>query len=278
MPWFNRQDDAHRERQRQVLEPPKQANLQWVDDTWERLLNTMERLEQVTEDFTNISASRLDNHPDKGNIQEDELDVRTEVHLQIMALQRVLYPVRDEAEWMVEDFLAWFGGREKQPVGPPDEYAVPILQCIAGETFTLPRLPDAGPLSQREMMQALEALGGGLHKGDEDIQRFSENPDLEATKHRHHRGTVRRGLERLSRIDHSWVIRFIDRSERQRGRAAKARAADAPDRQGVIAAYAAATRPPDDTMPQDDITSAVEQPDQSALNNEEEGKQATERS
>src|SRR5258706_9711074 len=37
--------------QRQQLAPPKQVNLQFLDESWERLLNAMERLEQVTEGF-----------------------------------------------------------------------------------------------------------------------------------------------------------------------------------------------------------------------------------
>lgn len=198
----------HSKQQKSEMEPPKQANLQFVDDTWERLLNALERLEQVTEKFSYTSASRLDRHTDKHDIREDELDVRSEVHLQIKALQRVIHPVKDEVSWLIEDFLTWFAGREPRQIAQTDEYAVPILKCLSGLPYDLPHLPEVGPPTQNEMMRAVEAVGAGLHLSDGIIETFVENPDQQATKSRHLRGTVDQGMKRFRKLDDPWTATF----------------------------------------------------------------------
>ncbi len=195
--------------QKLELEPPKQANLQFVDDTWERLLNALERLEQVTENFRNLSASRLDNHPDKHQIQEDEVDIRSEVHLQIKALQRVIHPIKDEVSWLVEDFLAWFGGREPRKLVQTDEYALPILKCLSGTPYVLPTLPEAPPLTQPDMMRTIEALGAGLHASDKIVDTYVQNPDQQASRNRHLRGSAEQGIQRLQRLHDPWVASFL---------------------------------------------------------------------
>jgi hypothetical protein len=202
-------------KQRLEMEAPKQANLQFVDDTWERLLNAMERLEQVTEQFKSISASRLDRHIDKDHIQEDELDIRSEVHLQIKALQRVTHPVREEVSWLIEDFLAWFGAREPRQLATTDDYALPILQCIRGVPYVLPDLPESGPLTQQDMMRTVEALGAGLHASDKIVETYVQNPDQQASRNPHLRGTVAQGVNRLQRFSTPWIKNFLSQLSKQ---------------------------------------------------------------
>jgi hypothetical protein len=183
------------------MQPPKQANLQFVDDTWERLLNAMERLEQVTEGFLELSATRLDRHPDRDRVAEDEFGVRTEVHLQIKCLQRVLHPVRAEGRWMVGDFLAWYAARADRAPAPADEYAAPIVRCVIGEPYELPPL-DAVQPTEQDILQATEALAGGLHAADEIEERFTADPDALADRHVHERSAdPAPGLARLAEFD-----------------------------------------------------------------------------
>ncbi len=217
--------------QRQQLAPPKQVNLQFLDDSWERLLNAMERLEQVTEGFRSLSATRLDPHEDRDRIAEDELGVRTEVHLQIMALQRIIHPVRSEGQWMVRDFLHWFGGRARVPArkdgrlgGPPDEYAVPILHCILGRPYELPDLDKVVP-TERDILEAAEALGQALHEADNIEARFVDNPDQVASRHIHPRmPTPASGLVRLAMwhgaLARELALQFDDAVSKQQRRPA----------------------------------------------------------
>jgi hypothetical protein len=195
--------------QRQELHPPKQTNLQFGDDTWERLLNAMERLEQVTEGFRALSATRLDRHADRDRITEGETEVRTEVHLQIKCLQRVLHPVREEGQWMIGDFLAWYAGRAGRGVAPADEYAVPIVRCILGEAYDLPRLEHLKPTEQ-DILNATEALAGGLHVSDQIEDYFREHPDELATQHTHERlADPSAGLARLASLDRALASRLV---------------------------------------------------------------------
>jgi hypothetical protein len=196
-------DSGARRAQRpaQVLASPKQVNLQFLDDTWERLLNSLERLEQVTEDFRSLTATRLDLHPDKDNITEPELDVRVEVHLQIKALERVVAPVRDDAQWMTDDFLRWYGGRNGRELAAADEYAVPVLHCVMGYKYQLPDLEQIVP-TKRDILDAAEALGRGLHESDNIEQRFLADSTLEASQHSHGRAQTRSsGLVRVALLN-----------------------------------------------------------------------------
>jgi len=204
-----RQQQRRGPSQRSQLDAPKQLGLQFVDDTWERLLNALERLEQVTEGFRHISAARLDRHRDRERVEEDEVGVRSEVHLQIKALQRVVRPVLDEVTWMVPDFLRWLGGREDRDLAPVDEYGIPVLQCIRGEAYRLPDLAEVGPVGQADLMDAVEQLGAGLHAADRMEDEFRSDPDREATKHEHGRGGIEQGVRRLHCIDGTWAAEFV---------------------------------------------------------------------
>ncbi|MBB5869727.1 hypothetical protein F4553_003106 [Allocatelliglobosispora scoriae] len=186
--------------QKQQLAAPKNVNLQFLDDTWERLLNAMERLEQVTEGFRALSATRLDNHLDRDAIAEDELGVRTEVHLQIVCLQRIVHPVRSEGQWMIDDFLSWFGGRAGREIAAADTYAVPILLCVLGAPYQLPSLDEVQP-SEQDILDATEAVARGLHESDRIEERFLKDPAAEASQHQHQRGDVDAGLDRLALLD-----------------------------------------------------------------------------
>lgn len=182
------------------MAPPKQVNLQFMDDTWERLLNSLERLEHVTEGSTLKSAGRLDRHSDKDAITETETEIRSEVHLQIKCLEKITQPLREDAGWIRLDFLSWFGGREPRKAGAVDEYALPVLMCVRGEAYSLPELPDLGPLTEAEMMRTMEGVGAGLHHSDAVEERFVDDPALTATRHLHARGTVAFGRARLARL------------------------------------------------------------------------------
>lgn len=199
--------------QRQEMESPKQANLQFVDDTWERLLNAMERLEQVTEGFQELSATRLDRHADRTEIVEDEFGVRTEVHLQIKCLQRVLHPVREEGQWMLGDFMVWYAARAGRALAAADEYAAPIVRCIIGDPYELPSLEHVQP-SERDILQATEALAVGLHGADEIEDHFRRDPDALAEQHTHERsGDPAAGVARLADIEPSLAERLVLRQD-----------------------------------------------------------------
>jgi hypothetical protein len=196
-------------REQQEMQAPKQANLQFVDDTWERLLNAMERLEQVTEGFQELSATRLDRHADREQVAEDELSVRTEVHLQIKCLQRVLHPVREEGRWMLGDFLVWYAARAGRPPAPADEYAVPIVRCVIGEPYELPPLEQIQPTEQ-DILRATEALAGGLHAADRIEDRFRAEPEALADRHTHERSAdPAAGVARLAELDRPLAERLV---------------------------------------------------------------------
>jgi hypothetical protein len=194
-----------------AMEPPRQANLQFVDDTWERLLNALERFEQADEQFRNISARRLDEHSDRDNLQEHKAGIQVEIHLQIKCLQRVIHPVRNEGAWLIDDFLGWFGGREGRPLSLVDEYAKPILQCILAESYTLPALPPATAFSERDILVASQNLGVGMHRTDKIVEEFMSNPERSATRHQHQRGTVAQGSKRLASLPDEWTRDFVKR-------------------------------------------------------------------
>jgi len=85
---------SNRTRRSELVPETVQIVLQYTDDTWERLLVALERLEQVSENYRNISATRLDFHPDRDNIVEGIGEVEIEVHLQIKALHIMLSDLR----------------------------------------------------------------------------------------------------------------------------------------------------------------------------------------
>lgn len=219
-----------------------QFNLQLTDDTWERLLCSLERLEYVTTQGAKIpsqSATRLDKHPDQGNIQESPLGIELEVQLQISAFKYVVATVRDEAEsWLLNDFISWMSARKELPLDKVDDYAIPTLQCIIGEKFSLPEIPEEelrnsaeASSSQQQIPEALsnsfepsqpqptnardlESLGAALHGIDKKKQNFIDNPQMNASRHNHPRGKWEDGMERLRDIasklnQDDWFNRFV---------------------------------------------------------------------
>lgn len=198
----------------------RQLNLQLTDDTWERLLCALERLEYVTDkaDRPRAVATRLDQHKDKGQVRESAVEVALEVHLQITAFKRVVAVVReDAAPWLLTDFARWMAGRTELPLNRTDDYAIPVLQCIMGEKFQLPEisgLPSA-PISESGVKETAEQLGVALHKTDEIADKFAKNTDKEATQHRHERGSFEHGMDRIKLIvensqQQRWFKRYCD--------------------------------------------------------------------
>ena len=197
-----------------------QFNLQLTDDSWERLLCALERLEQVTEGENSPSpvATRLDRHKDKGNIQESSQEVELEVQLQIQAFKYVVSPVREEAiSWLVKDFACWIGGRKDLSLAYPDDYAIPVLQCLIGEKFSLPQIRDlpTTPTSEREIKDTAEHLGVELHKTDKIEDEYSRDANKKATQHRHERSSFKEGMDRVKEIaekkgEQRWFKRFCD--------------------------------------------------------------------
>ncbi|MDL5052663.1 hypothetical protein QQ056_03685 [Oscillatoria laete-virens NRMC-F 0139] len=183
----------------------RQLNLQLTDDTWERLLCALERLEYVTDkaDRPGAVATRLDQHEDRGDIRESEAEVELEVHLQIMAFSRVVAAVREDAvPWLLTDFACWMAGRSRLPLNSADDYAIPVLKCILGEKFSLPKisdLPSAQP-SGRDIKKTTEQVGVALHQVDKIVDSFSSNPDKKASQHRHERGAFADGMDRIKLI------------------------------------------------------------------------------
>ncbi len=205
----------------------RQLNLQLTDDTWERLLCALERLEYVTDkaDRPRAVATRLDQHKDKGEVRESVVAVELEVHLQIMAFKIVVASVReDAAPWLLTDFAAWIAGRDGLELNNTDDYAIPVLQCILGEKFQLPEIPDlpSEPISERDLKQTTEQLGVASHKTDKIAEEFTNNPDKEATQHRHERGNFAKdedrfvaGMDRIKLIAEkskmqAWFKRYVD--------------------------------------------------------------------
>lgn len=196
----------------EIIQTPYQANLQMADDTWERVLCALERLEYLTEEVRlQRSATRLDRHRDRDHIQVSVVHAQEEVNLQVSAFYRVLSPVRsDECERLLKDFLCWFGGRERMGLqfNITDEYAIPVINCITGVPYKSLNLPEpddrqqSEPILQNnqgnlEMMSAIEQLGAGLHETDRIIDDFAQNPQKQATQHSHERGTLNEGMKRL---------------------------------------------------------------------------------
>jgi hypothetical protein len=206
-----------------------QFNLQICDDTWERLLCALERLEYVTEykanyDIPRPVATRLDEHKDKGDIQESQVEVETEVQLQIQSFKYIVKTVQSETEtWLLQDFICWLSGRERKtmggeplPLGLVDDYAVPVLQCILAEPFKLPEISKLlyKPPTQKDVLNAATQLGVGQMKTDDIQKRFEDDPSQQATQHLHERGVLQDGMERLQAIaqklnQSAWFNRFM---------------------------------------------------------------------
>jgi hypothetical protein len=220
MNWGKKRQDS--------IQVEVQANLQMCDDTWERLLCALERFEHVVEykhgyDIPRAVATRLDRHEDKGNIQESQIEVETEVQLQIQAFKYIVKTVKSETEtWLLQDFICWLAGRECRTMGRDplplsivDEYAIPVLQCILGERFTLPKIPDAStPPTQEDILDVIPKIGEGQIKTDNIEKRFQDDPNQQATRHRHERGDFQNGMERLKTMaesvkEENWFKRFV---------------------------------------------------------------------
>lgn len=218
-----------KKQERTQTETQLQFNLQICDDTWERLLCALERLEYVAEykanyDIPRAVATRLDEHKDKGNIQESQVEVETEVQLQIQAFKYIVKTVQSEAEtWLLQDFISWLAGRERKNIKPEplplsivDDYAIPVLQCILAEPFKLPEISKLlyKPPTQKEVLNAATQLGVGQMKTDDIQKRFEDDPSQQATQHQHQRGDFQNGMERLEAIaqklnQSAWFNRFI---------------------------------------------------------------------
>ncbi|BAY26707.1 hypothetical protein NIES2100_65230 [Calothrix sp. NIES-2100] len=226
----SRQNQYHQNQPEQVgIQETIQANLQMADDTWERVLCALERLEYVTEEAKpQRSATRIDRHYDRDNIRVSAIHAQEEVNLQVSAFYRVLSPVRGNeiSDWLLKDFLCWLGGREKMglQLNLTDKYAIPVINCILGVPYKSLNLPEpkysqqSQPLSQNnqsnlEMMGAVEQLGASLHETDRIIDDFSGNTQKKATQHNHDRGTLQEGMKRLQNIANDsrqvdWFKRF----------------------------------------------------------------------
>jgi hypothetical protein len=203
-----------------------QFNLQICDDTWERLLCALERLEYVTEYKNNYEipravATRLDRHKDKGNIQESQIEVELEVQGQIQAFKYIVKTVQNKTEtWLLQDFISWLAGRERKNIKPDplplsivDDYAIPVLQCILGESFNLPKIPPV-TVNQKDVEGLIPDIGSAQIETDKIQKRFQDDPTLEATRHQHDRGAFQDGMERLQAIakklnQSAWFNRFI---------------------------------------------------------------------
>ena len=198
----------------------RQLNLQFTDDTWERLLRALERLEYVTDGSNRPRsvATRLDQHKDKGQVRESLQEVELEVHLQIQAFKLVVAPVRDDAApWLLTDFACWIAGRKILPLNNTDEYAIPVIKCILGEQFRLREIQDlpTTPISEREIRETTEQLGVAQHKTDKIAEEFSNNSDKKSTQHRHERGSFNDGMDRIEKIaetsrEQRWFERYCD--------------------------------------------------------------------
>lgn len=198
----------------------RQLNLQLTDDTWERLLCALERLEYVTDkaDCPRSVATRLDQHKDKGQVRESEVEVALEVHLQITAFKHVVAVVRDDAApWLLTDFACWMAGRTELPLNCTDNYAIPVLQCILGENFQLPEISglSSAPVSESGVKETTEHLGVALHKTDKIVNKFANDTDKKATQHHHERGSFECGMDRIKLIvensqQQRWFKRYCD--------------------------------------------------------------------
>lgn len=215
-----------KKQERTQTETQLQFNLQICDDTWERLLCALERLEYVAEykanyDIPRAVATRLDRHKDKGNIQESQIEVELEVQLQIQGFKYIVKTVQSEAEtWLLQDFISWLAGRERKNIKPEplplsivDDYAIPVLQCILGESFNLPKIPPV-PVNQQDVLDAVPILEPGQRETDDILKRFQDNPTLKATQNYHPRGEFKDGMERLKAIAETlkqkpWFDRFV---------------------------------------------------------------------
>jgi len=208
---------------------PDQFNKQICDDTWERLLCALERLEYVAEykanyDIPRAVATRLDEHKDKGNIQESQIEVELEVQIQIKAFKYIVKTVQSETETrLLQDFISWLAGREHKtmgrerlPFGLVDRYAIPILQCILGENFMLPKISEilSNTPTQGDILDAIQQIAEGQIKTGGIQKRFEDDPSQQATQHLHQRGDFQDGMERLQAIaetlkEKPWFDRFV---------------------------------------------------------------------
>lgn len=213
------------QRERVQTELQVQANLQMADDTWERLIRSLERLESVTDnERPEQSAKRTNFHKHRNEMPESIYDAELEVHLQINAFWHVVAPVRGDKNtvgWLLKDFICWTGGRERVNPNPGkvDYFVIPVIKCILGEKpLNLPELqePSTSSISEQEVGSAVEQLGAGLTEGDKIISDFAQNPDKKASQHEHIRATLEEGKTRLEKIaagksqkQEEWLKRFL---------------------------------------------------------------------
>lgn len=206
----------------EVTQTSIKTGIRLTDDTWERLLCALERLEYVTEQAQiQRSATRLDRHRDRDNIQADAADAQEEVNLQIQAFWYVVKPVRGDEilEWLLKDFICWLGGRERigLQLNITDEYGIPTIDCILGIPYKSLNLPELGssPISVLDfnVQEPLEVLNTAQIEVDRIEDDFRKNPEKKATQHTHERGSLQEGMRRLQNIAQAsrqdkWFSRF----------------------------------------------------------------------
>lgn len=131
---------------------PYQGELQGADDTWERVLCAMERLEYLVDQRSpqrSAIRSEIDRHRDRDQIQVTVFHAQAEVDLQIKCFWYAVSTVRGAqiTHHFLTDFLCWLGGREQMqlPLTLVDEYAIGTINCILGEQMERLGLPELPP-------------------------------------------------------------------------------------------------------------------------------------
>jgi hypothetical protein len=201
-----------------------QANLQLIDDTWERLLRSLERFEMVLDENPPPSAAnRADFHRHKNDRPESVLDAESEVELQIMAFWHVVAPQRgdmDTTKLLLQDLLCWLGGREKtakDKINAVDYCIIPTIKCILGEgnITDIQIMTEDVDISEYNPVSSgtMEAMAKAQIKTDQIVGEFAENPKKKASQHTHERGSLQDGVERLRKIaknskQSKWLKRF----------------------------------------------------------------------
>ena len=207
---FNWNQRNERGRDRINLRAAKQL----TDDTWERLLCALERLEYLTEGSSRGASAMgktRDLHSDKGNVNVSVYHAELEVQLQIQAFQYVVSPIREEKEilhWLLKDFAEWMAGRQGLAISATDEYAIPVIKSIRGENFSLPH-PSSLPRykgterpnpTQADIQKTYPIIVDGQNRVREIEEQFNNDSGKQATQTYHVRGQFQDGISRIQEI------------------------------------------------------------------------------
>lgn len=211
----------------------RQKQLQHINDMWHRVLFGMELYEYATGEIKNYPANYRMEHilPELKNEKiineaierfksKDIIDRDADIQLWLRAFRRGLknqdFDGTADAPILLKDYLEWLAGRTDLQWGRVDDYIVPVLKAILGESYeqvvaSMPtqlmdsQIASAHSSTKFSIQEVVHTLGIAATLVDKREARFDTGDQVEVERHSHRRGHLLHGL-----------IRFLTGAEQDR--------------------------------------------------------------